>query len=126
LCTFEFRQPFPQQRQIRVLYLFIYAVMLWSCVLSSLGLFLRFRARESRTWRYLSDSSYWLYIAHLPLVVALQVALAQWNAFWAVKLALVCGISIPLLLASYHYLVRPTAIGLVLNGRRYPFRWLPW
>ena len=42
-----------------------------SCVsltAGSLGLFLRFVRNESAGWRYLSDSSYWVYIVHLPLV----------------------------------------------------------
>jgi len=74
----------------------------------------------------LSDSSYWLYIIHLPVVTALQVALAPVHVSCWVKFGLVCAVAIPFSLATYQYLVRPTVVGLVLNGRRYPFAWLPW
>ena len=32
----------------------------------------------------------------------------------------ILGIGFPIMFASYHYLVRGTFIGAVLNGRRYP------
>src|ERR1039457_546176 len=38
------------------------------------GTFLRWLSRPVPAIRYLSDAAYWLYIAHLPLVAALQVA----------------------------------------------------
>ena len=87
---------------------------------------MRFRKDESRLWRYVSDSSYWLYIVHLPLVVGLQVALARFALPFWVKFPFVCTVSTILLLVSYQYLVRSTLIGFVLNGRRYPFAWLPF
>jgi hypothetical protein len=36
------------------------------------------------------------------------------------KLGILLAISIPVLLASYQFLVRPTFIGAILNGRKYP------
>jgi peptidoglycan/LPS O-acetylase OafA/YrhL len=69
--------------------------------------------------RYVSDASYWMYIAHIAVVVVLQVWVAQWPIHWSVKFPLIVGIAFALLLASYHYLVRYTFIGAVLNGRRY-------
>ncbi|MBC7983191.1 MAG: hypothetical protein H7Y02_04975, partial [Candidatus Obscuribacterales bacterium] len=70
--------------------------------------------------RYLADASYWMYIMHLPLVVALQALMMQWPLHWSIKYALILSITFALLLLSYHYWVRPTYIGEVLNGRRYP------
>jgi hypothetical protein len=37
-----------------------------------------------------------------------------------VKFPLILGITAAVLLASYHYLVRSTFLGKLLNGRRYP------
>ena len=63
-----------------------------------------------------------MYLAHLPLVVALQVWVAHWPVPWAVKFLVINLIAFPVLFLSYHYLVRSTFIGQQLNGRRYPFR----
>ena len=100
----------------------VYAVGLWSWAFALIGLGLRFFDTASSMRRYLADASYWIYIAHLPLVAALQLLMRDWPLPWPVKFAaLLVATFVPLLL-SYHYLVRPTAIGALLNGRRYPRR----
>lgn len=63
--------------------------------------------------------SHWIYIAHLPLVVWLQVQIGRWPQHWTVKYRLILAITMPVLLLSYKYLVRSTFIGQQLNGRKY-------
>ncbi len=70
--------------------------------------------------RYLADASYWLYLAHVPIVFGLQAALMHVPLHWAIKFPLILAITMTVLLTSYHYLVRPTLIGEILNGRKYP------
>ncbi|MBK6407392.1 MAG: ABC transporter ATP-binding protein [Holophagales bacterium] len=41
---------------------------------------------------------------------------------WTVKFPLIVGLTLAVLLASYHAFVRPTLLGQILNGRRYPRR----
>jgi glucans biosynthesis protein C len=123
LASFEGETSHPHFRLYRSLFFLAYAGMMWSWILTLLGMFLRFFERENRYWRYLSDSSYWLYILHLPIVTILQVAVARLPWPCGVKFGAICILSLPLLLASYHFLVRSTVVGWVLNGRRYPFRW---
>ena len=90
----------------------------WLMTTGLIGLFRHWLRREVPWVRYLSDASYWIYIAHLPLVVAAQGWVRPWSAPAAVKfLAIVVG-SIAVLLASYRILVRPTLLGVLLNGRR--------
>src|SRR5690606_32952687 len=48
-----------------------------------------------------------------------QVWVGHWPLHWSLKFPLVLGTSLALLLASYHWLVRPTLIGQLLNGRRH-------
>lgn len=110
---------------IRIGHFVMYGLMMWSFIMGFLGLFVRWRRTESVTWRYIADSSYWIYIAHLPLVVSLQVWVARWPVHWSVKFPLINLIALPLLLLSYHFLARSTFIGRQLNGRRYPFK-MPW
>lgn len=105
----------------RLAYQFAYALMMWSWILACLGLSLRFCTRASALWRYLADSSYWVYIIHLPVVVTLQVALSRSPLPGGVKFAIITAVATIVSLASYHLLVRSTPIGLLLNGRRHPF-----
>ncbi|MHC5021817.1 MAG: acyltransferase family protein, partial [Planctomycetota bacterium] len=94
-------------------------VCTWLLVIGSLGLCRRLLFARERPWvRYISDSSYWLYLAHLPLVVAGQLVVRDWTAPAVAKFALLLAVCTPLLLASYHWGVRYTWIGRLLNGPR--------
>ncbi len=94
------------------------ALMCWS--LAFIGAGVRYFSRPSATVRYLADASYWMYIAHLPLVMALQTAFMLSGWHWSIKYLLINVLSAALLLLSYRYAVRPTWVGLLLNGRRQP------
>lgn len=94
------------------------AVIVWLLVFGLTGLFVRY-LNGSRAWvRYLADASYWIYLMHLPLMIWIPAALSQMALPALVKFALVIVISVPILLLSYHYLVRYTLIGRILNGPR--------
>ena len=68
--------------------------------------------------RYVSDASYWLYLWHLPLVIAGQRLVVGWHANAHLKFALLC-VGVPaILLLIYQWVVRYTWIGTMLNGRR--------
>jgi peptidoglycan/LPS O-acetylase OafA/YrhL len=107
---------------LRAVHAPLYALMMWGFVLGFLGAFIRFRRTPNARWRYVADASYWVYLAHLPLIVWLQVQVGRWPLPWAVKYPLILAVAVPVLFLSYHYLVRPTFIGAQLNGRKYPRR----
>lgn len=90
----------------------------WLMTFGSIGLCRRLLTRESRAIRYVSDSSYWLYLAHLPLVIAAQHLIRDWPIPAVPKFLLLCAAVTGILLLSYHTLVRYTWIGALLNGRR--------
>ncbi|HET9447301.1 MAG TPA: acyltransferase family protein [Steroidobacteraceae bacterium] len=98
----------------------VLALTLWYWNLFLIGFALKRLSAPSGLRRYWADSSYWLYIAHLPLVTALQVVALQVDWHWSIELTLVLAISVGLLLLSYKYLVRPTWLGAILNGARRP------
>ena len=106
----------------RLVYTACYTLAIWFWTFGIVGAGLRFCSAESPLRRYLADSSYWLYLAHLPLVFFLQVVFAKVPLHWTVKFPLILAIALTVLLVSYHYLVRPTFIGAFLNGRKYPRR----
>ena len=97
-----------------------YALAVWCWSFGLIGLALRFLSGYSATRRYIADASYWLYLIHMPIVLALQILVSQLAWPWWIKFPLILAIAFPIMFASYHYLVRGTFIGAVLNGRRYP------
>jgi len=92
----------------------------WLWTFGIIGIAVRYLNQESPARRYLADASYWIYLTHLPLVFALEGVVGPTGWPWFVKFPLIMGGTLALLLLSYHYLVRPTRLGVLLNGRRYP------
>jgi glucan biosynthesis protein C len=95
-----------------------YALATWTATFAVIGMALRFLSGFSHARRYIADASYWLYLIHLPIVMALQVAVSRLDWPWPAKFATILGIAFPVMLASYQLLVRYSFIGAVLNGRR--------
>ena len=110
--------PPPRPDAIKLAGAICYALAIWTTSFAAIGLALRFLSGFSATRRYLADASYWLYLIHMPIVMALQLAVSQIDWPWPLKFAGILGVALPVMLASYHLLVRGTFIGLVLNGRR--------
>ncbi|HEX7705454.1 MAG TPA: acyltransferase family protein [Thermoanaerobaculia bacterium] len=107
---------------MRLLYAACYALSIWFWTFGFIGAAMRFFSGASAVIRYLADSSYFLYLAHVPIVFALQVLLMDVPLHWTAKFPAILAITLAVLFASYHYLVRPTVIGEILNGRRHPRR----
>ena len=94
------------------------SAMSWFFSFALLGYFLRWFDRGSPVGRYLADASYWMYLAHLPLIIALQQWLIPMEFSLWTKALLINLIAFAVLFASYHLLVKPTMIGRILNGPR--------
>ncbi|WP_227488147.1 acyltransferase family protein [Brachybacterium subflavum] len=97
----------------------------WTWVRGLLGLAARAMDREIFAVRYLADASYWIYLLHLPLVVALGLAMAELPLPPLVKVALNLLLTTGILLLAYDLMVRSTWIGRWLNGHRRPRALLP-
>ena len=74
--------------------------------------------KESKAIRYISDSSYWLYLIHIPVVVSIQKLTLELNTTKEVKFLITSIATLGVLLASYQLLVRYTIIGTYLHGKR--------
>ena len=112
----------------RILYAAAYSTAIWFWTFGIVGAAMRFCSGYSSLRRYLADSSYWLYLMHLPVILPLQVVMAPppppppppgLPLHWTIKFPLILGITVALGLFSYKYIVRSTFIGALLNGRRY-------
>jgi ABC-type multidrug transport system ATPase subunit/peptidoglycan/LPS O-acetylase OafA/YrhL len=97
---------------------FMFGLASWGITLGLTGAALRFLADFSPTRRYIADASYWIYLAHLPVVAALQVWVGHWSLHWGIKFPFILVTSFAILFATYHWLVRYTVIGQLLNGRK--------
>ena len=87
-------------------------------VFGHVSLFMHFFKKESKNLRYFSDSSYWYYLIHLPLVVWMQLQLMNFAINIWLKFSLIILITTTISLISYRYFVRYTFIGILLNGRK--------
>ncbi len=74
--------------------------------------------RASKPVRFVADSSYWVYIMHLPVLFFIQYLLldTNWNLWIEFLVSSFATLGIGML--TYALLVRPTPIGWMLNGRR--------
>ncbi len=102
-----------------------YACAIWTGTFAAIGAALRFLSDHSPARRYIADSSYWIYIIHLPVVIGLQAAVSQLAWPWGLKFALVLAVGFALMFASYQLFVRYSFIGAILNGRRAPRKGQP-
>ena len=106
----------------------IESVGLWHALVAStatvgftfglIGLFQRLFSTHSTWVRWVADSSYWVYIMHLPvgLIIALSMFQLPWPA--ELKFLIVCVTTGALGFGSYWLFIRYTPIGTMLNGKR--------
>lgn len=94
------------------------ALFVWLMVFGSIGMFRRLMSAENKTMRYISDSSYWLYLAHLPLVILAQWFVKDLPIPAMLKFVGIVVVISGFLLLTYQYLIRYTLIGTMLNGPR--------
>jgi glucans biosynthesis protein C len=118
LASYEMQFSKEHFNLIKACFVFSYAVMMWSLVSLTIGLFRELFNRPSKTVRYLADSSYWLYLIHLPIVIWLQIAFAELPLHWSIKLGAICALTILISIVLYDAFIRSTFVGAVLNGKR--------
>ena len=98
---------------------------MWLFTFGFTGVCFRLLERPISWIRYVSDSSYWLYLTHMLVLLVFQIAVAGTGWPPVLKALVVLAASVLTLLASYHVFVRFTWIGVILNGRRYPIKRRP-
>jgi glucans biosynthesis protein C len=94
------------------------SLIVWLSVFGVTGLFVRHLDRPIAWMRYLAGASYWIYLAHFPLMIWVPIAIAGVDLPALVKLVFVLTVSLTLLLIVYQGGVRGTAVGPCLDWRR--------
>ncbi len=86
--------------------------------ISSLLVGQRYLAGKNPFLSFIADSSYWVYLLHLPIVIFLQTVLVPLDLPWWLKFSIVLlGTVIPCM-ATYVVFVRYTPLGWLLHGKR--------
>ena len=116
--AFGFRQEIFDPAMARTAAVALQVIYAWMMTFGFIGLFRKLCTRENKTIRYVSDSSYWLYVAHVPLIIGAQLAVRDWPLSSGIKYFLVLLAVTGLLLLIYQFLVRYTWLGRLLNGPR--------
>src|SRR5262249_8754480 len=74
--AYRYSYALPLDREVRFYVIrAVHALAMWLLILGVAGLFLRYLGGHSPYRRYLCDSSYFLYIAHMPVILAFQLLL---------------------------------------------------
>lgn len=118
LSGYESQRAHDDYMWLKLTYLLSYALMMCLLVTLSLAICRKLFARGNKVVSYIADASYWMYLIHLPLVVWLQVAVAELPWHWGVKLLVICSATVMISLAIYDACIRSTFVGSLLNGKR--------
>jgi peptidoglycan/LPS O-acetylase OafA/YrhL len=96
----------------------IYAIATWTTLLALIGLANRYLTRPRPRLRYIADSSYWIYLSHMPAMVLCIGLASSWSLGSGPTFLLVTAAAMTFSLLTYPLFVRYTAIGRLLNGTR--------
>ena len=101
------------------------ALCTWALIYCFIGSAQRFFDRESPWTLYMSQSSYWVFLVHMPLVCMAGWWLTQFDLPAEAKFAAIVAYASVIAFVTYHYLVQRTWVSAFLNGRRFDLDW-PW
>lgn len=102
----------------RIVHSVLAALFPWLTVFGGLGVLLGVLRGRGAVMRYLAESSFWVYIGHLPVIALAQVLLLAVPMPAPAKFLIVAVSAIAVSLLSYEYIVRRSLIGEIVNGSR--------
>lgn len=103
----------------------LHALCTWTLIWLFVGMALRYFDRPTPWALYASQSSYWVFLLHLPVVCLVAWLLVPVDVSALLKFAVVSGVTTVVCFATYHYWVQDTWVGVFLHGRRFQLDW-PW
>lgn len=87
--------------ELRLYGLFAVGLVCWLTLFGIWGVLARYVREESRSLRYLSDASFWVYLVHIPFLVALQSSLAETDLAVPARYVLTVSGTLALALGTY-------------------------
>ncbi|MES2015520.1 MAG: acyltransferase family protein [Pseudomonadota bacterium] len=99
---------------------YIYGSASWLWSIALIGLFVRYLPTQNRVLRYLSDSSYWVFMVHMLGTIGFGILLYNAPLGAIAKMSVNVLLTTASCLLTYQVFVRSTWIGVLLNGKRQP------
>jgi fucose 4-O-acetylase-like acetyltransferase len=87
--------------ELRLYGLFTVGMVCWLTLFGIWGVLARYVREGSRALRYLSDASFWIYLVHIPFLVALQSSLAETHLTIPARYGLAVTGTLALALGTY-------------------------
>lgn len=87
--------------ELRIYGLFTVGLVCWLTLFGIWGVLARYVRKESRPLRYLSDASFWIYLVHIPFLVALQSSLAETDLSLPARYGLTVSGTLALAVGTY-------------------------
>ena len=103
----------------------VHGLSIWALIYLLIGVTQRFLDYESPWILYVSQSSYWVYLTHLPVICLAAWWMVQYDLPATFKFLCVCSFTTIVCFITYHYVVQKTWISVFLNGKRFSMNW-PW
>ena len=88
-----------------------------------IGLFELKFSKFNNKIRIFSDSAYWIYLIHLPIVTFITFFMFRYDIPIELKFIISILFSSIISYLSYKFLIRPSYLGLLLNGKKQKFNW---
>lgn len=87
--------------ELRIYGLFTVGIVCWLTLFGIWGVLARYVRQESRLLRYLADASFWIYLVHIPFLVALQSSLSTTDLAIPIRWGLAVTGTLALAVGSY-------------------------
>lgn len=97
---------------------FFYSCTAWFWSVALIGAFSKYTRHQTPWLSYLSESSYWVYLVHMLGTIGFGILLYNAPLGAMAKMAINIVATTVACLLTYHWFVRRSAIGVLLNGRR--------
>ena len=124
-CTALLNSGTDSATAIHVAAVLAHGLCTWALAYVAIGLVLRFFDHESPWTLYISQSSYWVFLVHMPAACFAAWLLAGHDLPGFAKFTSVVAFTTVVSFVTYHHLVQRTWVSRFLNGKRFDLDW-PW
>ncbi|HYH54339.1 MAG TPA: acyltransferase family protein [Solirubrobacterales bacterium] len=104
--------------ELRIYGLFTVGLVCWLTLFGIWGVLALYVREESRVMRYLSDASFWIYLIHIPFLVALQSSLSTTDLAVPIRWTLTVTGTLALAVGSYALIRWGRRLASKLGGPR--------